>query len=351
MNKTIILLLFCFIPVLVFTQNPIYPNDPHWQLKWEDNFNTFDTTHKWMRAHYCDHAGEPQLFLKQNVWVANGNLVIEINNNKAYCPSNPPPVTTYACGSCVEGWHNFTSGWVDTRSTFYTKFGYIEARIKLPYRPGFFHHAFWTWKGSGEHMDEIDIFEMGWQPKSNEVTTNIHTCYYDSITNPDCLENYFQEHSFSGFNYSDWHIYAIEWDVNKITWYIDNIPFRTSINPGIIDPVRLILGMGIKNAPTSPPFQEHMYVDYVKVYQLNCDKNTVVTQIPNFNTYNYAVKKSISLDGQTQIPNNSNITLRANDFIELKPGFEVQTGRELYLDVSPCEIPNSVKPPDLRDNN
>jgi len=324
--------LFC---IFAFAQTPT--NDPHWQLKWADNFDNFDTFNEtiWIKAHLGDHGGEPQLFLKQNVWVANGNLVIEINNNRAYCPPQPLPVTTWACGSCVEGWHNFTSGWVETKSTFNTKYGYIEARIKLPYRAGFFHHAFWTWQGVGAQFNqaEIDIFEMGWQPNSNVITTNIHTCY----NGPNCNENYFQEHIFSGFSYSDWHTYSIEWNADRIIWYIDNIPFRTTINHGIIDPVRIILGMGINKAPSSPPFTEYMYVDFIKVFQLVCEqKDTVVTQIPNFNTYNYAVKKSISLSGTTTIPVNSNICLRATDFIELLPGFSMDTGRELYLDITPC---------------
>jgi len=48
------------------------------------------------------------------------------------------------------------------------------------------------------------------------------------------------------------------------------------------------------------------------------------------------------MSNATAIPANNNITLRAADFIELKPGFEVQTGRELYLDVTPCEAANNV---------
>ena len=63
-----------------------------------------------------------------------------------------------------------------------------------------------------------------------------------------------------------------------------------------------------------------------------------MNEIPNFGTYHYAVKKSISLTNATTIPAGSNITLRANDFIELKPGFEVGIGRSLYLDVSPCDF-------------
>jgi len=52
---------------------------------------------------------------------------------------------------------------------------------------------------------------------------------------------------------------------------------------------------------------------------------------------NYAVKKSISLSSTTTIPQNNKICLRATDFIELKNGFEVPLGAELYLDVTPCE--------------
>jgi hypothetical protein len=80
-----------------------------------------------------------------------------------------------------------------------------------------------------------------------------------------------------------------------------------------------------------------MYVNYVKVYDLKCDKNTVVNEIYNFNTYNYAVKKSITMSGATTIPTNSNISLRANDFIKLEAGFYAPAGTTLYLDVSPCE--------------
>jgi len=60
-------------------------------------------------------------------------------------------------------------------------------------------------------------------------------------------------------------------------------------NPGIIDPVRIIIGMGINSKPpdqpdNTTPFPAKMEVDYVRLYKLKCDKNTVVTQIPNFNT-------------------------------------------------------------------
>ncbi len=88
--------------------------------------------------------------------------------------------------------------------------------------------------------------------------------------------------------------------------------------------------------PTDEPFTAEMLVDYVKVYSLKCD-GQIVVEIQSFSSYNNLVKKSITMSNLTTIPANSNISLRATDFIELKLGFEVPTGRELYLDVSPCE--------------
>ena len=119
-----------------------------------------------------------------------------------------------------------------------------------------------------------------------------------------------------------------------------NNTIRTLTNHNIIDPIRIILSNGIDSLhlpPTSPSFTEYMYVDYIKVHQLKCDKYTVVNEISNFNTYNYAVKKSITLSGATTIPAGSNISLRATNFIELKNGFEVPLGAELYLDINPCD--------------
>jgi beta-glucanase (GH16 family) len=140
---------------MLFAQTPA--NAPHWKLNWEDQFNTFDNT-KWKIIHNCDHYSiknnvkipQPQLYIEQNVWVSNGNLVIKVDNTKAICPNPPPSPMSWCCGSCVPGQHNYSSGWVETTYPNYnTKFGYIEARIKFPFRSGKewgFWPAFWVWR-------------------------------------------------------------------------------------------------------------------------------------------------------------------------------------------------------------
>jgi len=329
----------CFL----HAQTPTYQNDTNWQLKWEDNFDTFNAN-RWIKADSSGNDGRPQLYLANQVYIENGNLVLELNNTAITCP-NPVPFPV-VCEKCIVGkQYKYRSGYVQTQPSYNTRFGYIEARIKFPYSEGEewgFWPAFWVWRGDGvsnpTNAAEIDICEIFARNRPpNRFTTATIRKY-----NPSDFIGV--SHEFSNFSYADWHTYAIEWDKDRIIWYLDGKAIYSQNNHKVVDPVRIKFNFAVLKEnekkyqpPTSPPFQEYMYVDYVKVYQLKCDKNSVVNEISNFNTYNYAVKKSISLSNATTIPANSNITLRATDFIELKAGFTVDTGRELYLDVTPCE--------------
>ncbi len=338
MKKTILLIpiIFC-----LWASGQTPSNDPHWQLEWEDNFNFFDNT-KWVKAHYCDHYGEPQLYLEQNVWTSGGNLVIKVNNYPAYCPSNPPTPTAWACGSCNEGVHDYTSGWVETKQAYDTQYGYIEARIKLPYQDGFWP-AFWTWRGSGATNDaEIDIFEMiGGDEKLHSphiTTTNVHLNYSGT-------SNYPGAHKLNNFSYTDWHVYAIEWSPSKIIWYIDGSPIRLLPNPGVTGPIRIILNHAIdwdSLPPISPHFNYYMYVDFVKVYKLNNDCNTNINVCNyNFSTHDNRVKKSITIGNVNgscinSIEPGKNVYLRASEGVLINGDFTVPVGAELYIDVNPC---------------
>lgn len=328
---------------LVFSQTPA--NDPHWQLKWQDEFNTFNSD-IWSRGDTAAAGGtnqQPQLYLANQVWVSGGNLVIALNNTPITCPT-PAPNTNWICEPCIPGkTYKYRSGWVSSNPAYNTRYGYIEARIKFPWRDGKkwgFWPAFWTtqWVNPHTNAAEIDICEIFARNNSPNRFVTARIIAYNPTDNIGTF------HELSNFSYADWHTYAIEWDKNRLIWYLDGKPIYSLNDHKVVDPVRLILNLAILNGvndgqyhpQTSPYFQEYMYVDYVKVYSLKCDKTTEITKITNFTNYNYAVKKSITLDNQTTIPANSNITLRATDFIALLPGFEVDTGRELYLDVTPC---------------
>jgi hypothetical protein len=89
-----------------------------------------------------------------------------------------------------------------------------------------------------------------------------------------------------------------------------------------------------------------MYVNQINAYELksDCDNNTALNEILDFEAYDYKVKKSITMSNATTIPQGNNISLRASDFIELKAGFEVPLGAELYLDINPCDGSSSSLP-------
>jgi len=362
MNRIIVFVIGClFFHQITFTQTPA--NDPHWRLKWEDHFDNLNLfNQKWAASHYCGNINDaPVLSLESNVSLSNSNLVIEINNIPVECPSNPPHSLYYTCGDCAKGDYTYRSGCVMTQHPYNTQYGYIEARMKLPWRrengkTWGIAPNFWLWRGEQiappKNATEIDIFEVFAHDykEPNTLNTCIHTCYSDTLLPPmsyyECKESYGIKHELSNFDFTQWHTYGLEWNFEKIVWYVDGKVIRTLVNRGdniyypiIVDPVKIIIGIALDKKrlpPTSPTFREYMYVDYVRVYSLQCDKNTVINEIANFNTYNYAVKKSITMSNATTIPAGSNISLRATDFIELKPGFEVPAGRELYLDVTPC---------------
>jgi len=349
--------------ISAFAQPSIYPNDHNWDLFFKDDFNTLNTS-VWDVENNFDHYGnDTAVYRTQNVYIEDSILIIEIKKEPYCCDSNF--VNPYNCaGQWLTGeCYQYTSGYMRTkRKEDCFKFGYVESKIRLPAGKGF-TPAFWLHR-SGEYPHqntaEIDIFEMD-GAKTTTMGTNLYMYYCDDSlckiyecscknkplyaqkcpdVNPDIL-CYGQDVTIP--DYTTWHTYAVEWDVNKIIWYVDGKVVRNFPNPGIVDYENIILNFGLPKwlrPDESTPFPSKMEVDYVKVYQLKYDCGTAVVGIPDFSLFDYKVKKSITLNSPMswsgRITKNLSTTLRATDFIELQGGFEVPLGVELYLDINPC---------------
>lgn len=321
-------------------------NDRNWELVWLDNFTFFDDT-KWAKSHNVSHDEKtPELYLNENVRIEGDSLVIAVNNDSTL--QQPDGKLYY-----------YTSGRMRTTPAHDVRFGYIEARVKAPYRENYaWSSAFWTFRREdippAINAGEIDIFELlcGRFP-SNTITTNIHTCYTDEETYPiqetdPCQKiESFQASALSNFSYTDWNTYAIEWNSDRIIWFVNGTPIRILRNAdfdgdgnSIVDVVRLIFNIGFHGntlPPLSPRFEEYMKVDWIRVYRLKSHCEEAVHEIYNFDNFNYGLKKSITLSGATIVPNGKDISLRATDYIELKPGFELPLNAKLYLDINPCD--------------
>jgi len=121
----------------------------------------------------------------------------------------------------------FLSGAISTYDKFSQKYGYFEARIKIPSHIGTFP-AFWLHhqrsESEGTQRTEIDIMEnLG--HRSDYVYNSFH--YYTGVSEgvtgePDPIKPYPQGQIFTGIDYSnDYHIYAVEWSPGYISFQID----------------------------------------------------------------------------------------------------------------------------------
>ena len=138
------------------------------------------------------------------------------NNNSAY-------------GSMAEisSQQDFLSGSIATHDKFSQKYGYFEARIKIPSHIGTFP-AFWLFHensvAEGTQKTEIDIMEnLGHAP--HYVYNTFH--YYKDVSSSYAgTYNFIKPNPdgqiFTGIDYSqDFHVYAVEWQPGRIVWLID----------------------------------------------------------------------------------------------------------------------------------
>ena len=345
MNK-ILLFVMSFLLIHYFALSQTPANDPHWQLVWEDNFNgTSVNTSKWdfnypwtncdgKKTHLTSHGGNHNF--------SNGIIKLVSKKIKSICYDwNGASYNT-----------DYTSGGLFSKEAF--KYGYFEVRCKMPelsnssytgkgFAPAFWMLPYWDNCYAGTvTYSEIDIFEI-------DAEDNLHTCniHYEDRTMSSMWHMRPSPNSIYDFNinFTNFHKFSGEWTSKFINFYYDDQLIRASNTEyaSKLIPMNIILGIATpagnfqKNFVNNSLFPYGFEIDYVRIYHLKCDGNTVVNEISNFNTYYYAVKRSITMSNATTIPTGKDIFLRATDFIELKPGFEVPLGTMLFLATTPCD--------------
>tara|TARA_B100000683_G_scaffold165631_1_gene159504 strand:- start:1429 stop:2229 length:801 start_codon:yes stop_codon:yes gene_type:complete len=258
-----------FFGILITLLYSCHQSDPEvkeYSLIWEDQFNGSEINTDHWEFQLGDGAqyglwrwgnNEQQYYKKENARVSNGKLLIK------------------AVAEEYNG-YDYTSARIRTKNLADFQHGKIEASIRMSDAKGLWH-AFWllptnpseNWPMSGE----IDIMEfIGNEPF--EILNTVH------------FANNFDQHQYLGgttqfANDKDFHVYSIEWDENKIIWYLDdsetyrilrshpqianNWPFNAEFHILLNTAVGGNLGGEIDHAALMSP--KYMEVDYVKVYQ------------------------------------------------------------------------------------
>ena len=368
MRKLLVLLLV--IPFLGIAQTPL--NDPHWQLKWEDTFDSLNTD-RWQKKDQFDQYGQQaQIFIEENVLVKDGNLEVWTKKETFSCDKWAIEPKYFCVRQHKTGKpYEYTSGYLETKKGLEQQYGYIEARIKVPYCKGLWP-AFWTYASTSQSdSEEIDIFEIlpgrkeynnlrhSCNPECNQLfkknkcgdchwLTVPHQMEHDSMFMTSNIhrenESLFGTESFDIYpidNYTEWHKYAVEWSPEKIIFYVDDKIVRVSQNNGLYD---INLAHFIKFSVSIDPNNTDenfeglpvgMLVDYIRVYELKNKNNSDLLIYNNyhFDSYDYNVKNKVQIFNYKLIEG-SNINLRATKSIEITGEFEVPLGAELSIDVN-----------------
>jgi beta-glucanase (GH16 family) len=221
------------------------------------------------------HNNEQQYYIPEAIaqdGSAAGNLIITTKRI-----SQPPK----NAGICYVGLCSFTSGRLDTQGKISFKYGFIEARIKMPVGSGNWP-AFWMlgdninqvgWPYSGE-MDIVEIH-------SDRPTITTSATHFSTTDTPStCCGNarfVFDEVAVGVDVSSDFHTYAIAWLPNSISYYFDGrlvgntTPSRVSGKWVFNEKFFLILNnaVGSFGGSWSNLQSSTMSIDWVRSYQLN----------------------------------------------------------------------------------
>jgi len=172
-----------------------------------------------------------------------------------------------------------SSGAIDTKAKFQQAYGRFEARIKVAEGAGAWS-AFWlmgdtngqSWPTCGE----LDIVEVVASSPKDAYGTIHSGNTTDAAENTSTGGVYVNPSANMG---DDFHVYAIEWSPNLVSFYVDNVLYQTdtpqSITAGELwafdHPFYVILNLEVggswAGAPNASSFPMTMLVDYVRVYQ------------------------------------------------------------------------------------
>ena len=237
-----------------------------WTLVWSDEFNyqglpdksKWDYEEGFVRNHESQYYTRARL---ENARVGHGVLTIECRKEQ-FKPEN------HAAVEC-------TAASLVTKDKVSWLYGRIEVRAKIPHGKGVWP-AIWTlgtnisrvgWPACGE----IDIMEFVGK-EANHIYGTIHyAANHKQEADGGRLEK-------AGL-YDDFHVYAVEWNPDRIDFYVDDTKYHTSLvdkaGKGADNPFRLphylILNFALGGDWGGPIddtiLPQKLLIDYVRVYK------------------------------------------------------------------------------------
>ncbi|MEV7177122.1 glycoside hydrolase family 16 protein [Kitasatospora sp. NPDC093679] len=242
------------------------PNLPGpWHLVFHDDFdgsrlNTADwtTCYDWNLGG-CTNAGNHELewYLPGQVSVADGDLTLTAQRRETH--GTDGKTYPWTSGMVTTG----RDHWDGTpRHTF--TYGYYAAAIKVPAQAEGMFPAFWLIPAETRGTPpEIDIAEF--INTATHVSANLHW------RAPDGNDTHIGK-DYGPQDFADgYHVYAVDWQPDSVTWYVDGVQRFRVTEPTAIPHVAmelvLNLAVGFQTAPSPGTDSAALKVGWVSVWQ------------------------------------------------------------------------------------
>jgi hypothetical protein len=158
----------------------------------------------------------------------------------------------------------YHSGMVTTFESFAQKYGRFEIRCKFPAGQGFWP-AFWLLPANEFGPPEIDVLEALGR-ETDAVYMNVHWKQKGKKRQAPA--------KFVGPDFTqDFHTFAVEWDTNKIVWFVDDVERHRVAGRSPDKPMYVLANLAVGGDwPGVPdettPFPSAYSIDYIRVYRL-----------------------------------------------------------------------------------
>jgi len=152
---------------------------------------------------------QPAFFYSGNVTVSNCKLHLAMKKQEV--PEMPKD----------KGYHTYTSAAVQSKTK--VKYGYFEVKCRPMKSHG--SSSFWFYESNPELWTEIDVFEIGGAAPGFQRKYNMNVHVFRTPTE----NKHWSKHGVWAATSNladDYHVYALEWDTERIKWYYDGVLVR-----------------------------------------------------------------------------------------------------------------------------
>ena len=241
------------------------------------------------------------------------------------------------------------------------QYGYFEIRFRIPVHKGAFC-GFWLWGAQlGQYYEAIDIFEYSWDFTGLHGQNTSHPPFGSPrhFSSGVDFNHTPKGRVFTGIpeeeeDLTGWHVFSCEWLPERVTLYRDGniISEVTGRNNIPSHPLTLKTTYAIDKyvyAVDDSNLSDHlmwkstdtMYVDYIKVFQLNwdCDEDKIIACQTDLDTLTFKVKKSYNITstlGNVKVAETCNMTFRATDYFEITGPFQTDLGGQMTVIMQEC---------------